>query len=149
MTDTPKHSVSVAGIIVDDQDRVLVIQRRDNGHWEPPGGVLELDETPEQGVRREVLEETGVHVEVDRLTGVYKNMPRGIIALVFRCHQVYGNPATSTESREVEWVHLAELRERMAPAYVVRVEDAFGPYVEVRTHDGVAVLDGEMAHRSL
>jgi len=44
MTDTPEHSVSVAGVVVDDQDRVLVIRRRDNGHWEPPGGVLELDE---------------------------------------------------------------------------------------------------------
>ena len=49
MADTPKHSVSVAGIVVDDQDRVLVIQRRDNGHWEPPGGVLELDEAPADG----------------------------------------------------------------------------------------------------
>jgi hypothetical protein len=34
MTDTPKHSVSVAGIVVDDDGRVLVIQRRDNSHWE-------------------------------------------------------------------------------------------------------------------
>ena len=40
----PKHSVSVAGIVVDDHGRVLVIRRDDNGRWEPPGGVLELDE---------------------------------------------------------------------------------------------------------
>src|SRR5690606_35518597 len=33
------HSVSVAGVIVDDSDRALLIQRRDNGQWEPPGGV--------------------------------------------------------------------------------------------------------------
>lgn len=43
--DTPKHSVSVAAVITDDQGRALLIQRRDNGHWEPPGGVLELGET--------------------------------------------------------------------------------------------------------
>ena len=41
-----------------DDGRVLVIRRRDNGRWEPPGGVLELDETFEAGVRREVHEET-------------------------------------------------------------------------------------------
>ena len=38
MADTPKHSVSVAGIVVNDAGQVLVIQRRDNGHWEAPGG---------------------------------------------------------------------------------------------------------------
>ncbi|WP_318836473.1 NUDIX domain-containing protein [Actinomadura rudentiformis] len=39
-----RHSVSVAGVIVDDQGRVLLIQRRDNVHWKAPGGVLEQDE---------------------------------------------------------------------------------------------------------
>ena len=94
MVDTPKHSVSVAGIVVRDDGRILAIQRRDNQHWEPPGGVLELDETFEEGVRREVREETGVDVEVERLTGVYKNMPRCIVALVFRCHTALQLPQT-------------------------------------------------------
>lgn len=84
-TSTPLHSVSVAGVVVREDGRLLAIRRADNGTWELPGGVLELDETPETGVRREVLEETGIHVEVDELTGVYKNTTRGIVALVFRC----------------------------------------------------------------
>ena len=42
-------------------------QRRDNGHWEPPGGVLELDESILDGARREVREETGLHIEPERL----------------------------------------------------------------------------------
>ena len=53
MTDTPRHSVNVAGIVVNNADQVLVVKRRDNGHWEPPGGVLELNEQFEEGVRRE------------------------------------------------------------------------------------------------
>ncbi|WP_420845780.1 NUDIX hydrolase, partial [Mycobacterium timonense] len=36
---TPKHSVRVAGIVVRGDDRILVIRRDDNGHWEAPGGV--------------------------------------------------------------------------------------------------------------
>lgn len=92
MADTPKHSVSVAGIVVRDDGRILAIQRRDNKHWEPPGGVLELEETFEAGVRREVREETGVDVEVERLTGVYKNLSRGIVAFVFRCHPLATPP---------------------------------------------------------
>ena len=60
---TPRHSVSVAAVVLDDAGRALVIQRRDNGAWQLPGGVLELDEPIEAGVRREVLEETGLEVE--------------------------------------------------------------------------------------
>ncbi|MDN5851359.1 MAG: NUDIX hydrolase [Actinomycetia bacterium] len=140
MSGTPKHSVSVAGIVVRDDGRVLAVQRRDNAHWEPPGGVLELDETFEAGVRREVAEETGVDVEVERLTGAYKNLPRGIVALVFRCHPVAGQPAPTDESRKVEWIEPAEVRDRMTPAYAVRVLDALGGRAASRTHDGVELI---------
>ena len=42
MSPAPLHSVSVAAAVIDDHGRALAIRRRDNGHWEPPGGVLEL-----------------------------------------------------------------------------------------------------------
>jgi 8-oxo-dGTP pyrophosphatase MutT (NUDIX family) len=58
-----RHSVSVAGVIVDDSGRALLSRRRDNQSWEPPGGVLELAESIEDGLRREVREETGLEVE--------------------------------------------------------------------------------------
>lgn len=137
MTDTPKHSVSVAGIVIDDHDRVLVIRRRDNNHWEPPGGVLELNETFEQGVRREILEETGVTVTVDRLTGVYKNMNRGIVALVFRCHADNRPREATSEAAEIRWMNRDEIPQAMDPAYAVRVLDAFTPHSQTRAHDGV------------
>ncbi len=85
VNETPRHSVSVAAAIFDDSgEKVLLIKRRDNGNWEPPGGVLELDETIEDGLRREVREETGAEIEVGPLTGVYKNMTGGIVALRLR-----------------------------------------------------------------
>jgi ADP-ribose pyrophosphatase YjhB (NUDIX family) len=37
----------------------------------PPGGVLELAETLSEGVAREVLEETGIKVQAEQLSGVY------------------------------------------------------------------------------
>src|SRR2546430_1771571 len=102
MSQTPRHSVSVAAVVTDDNDRVLVIQRRDNGAWQLPGGVLELDESPDAGVRREVREETGIDVAPQRLTGVYKNMALGVVALVFRAHIVSGTPTPTEESAAVE-----------------------------------------------
>jgi ADP-ribose pyrophosphatase YjhB (NUDIX family) len=102
------YSVSVSGVVVDDEGRVLVIQRRDNGRWEPPGGVLEAGETIEDGVVREVREETGVEVEVQHLTGVYQNLPRQVIALVFRCRPAGEAVAPETaESSQVRWVDLS------------------------------------------
>ncbi|MEU4065394.1 NUDIX domain-containing protein [Streptomyces wedmorensis] len=128
----PLHSVSVVGAVVREDGR-----RADNGMWELPGGVLELTEAPEAGVVREVLEETGIHVEVDELTGVYKNTTRGIVALVFRCKPVGGTERTSEESTAVDWLTSAEVEERMAEVYAIRLLDALdGNGPRVRNHDG-------------
>lgn len=136
-TDGPRHSVSVSAVIVDGQGRVLAIRRRDNGHWEPPGGVLELDEPILDGLVREVAEETGLTIEPERLTGVYKNMVRGIVALVFRCRIVEGDIVSSPEATEAAWLSLAEAREVMSEAYSSRVVDALaGASPAIRTHDG-------------
>lgn len=140
--ETPKHSVSVAAAVVRDDGRVLAIQRRDNAHWEPPGGVLELDETIEDGLRREVREETGIEVEVERLAGVYKNMELGVVALVFRCRPSVGEPASTREAASVAWLDRDEVSERMDPAYAVRLIDAVDApdAPAIRSHDGVELL---------
>src|SRR6266568_7854342 len=120
----PRHSVSVAAVIVNDVGQVLAVQRRDNSHWEPPGGVLELDEGIEDGLRREVREETGLDVAIEALTGAYKNLPRGIVALVFRCRTIGGQMTTSPETAQVKWLTLSEVRDAMDDAYAVRILDA-------------------------
>ncbi len=142
MANTPKHSVSVAGVVVRDDDRVLVIRRDDNGHWEAPGGVLELNESFEDGVRREVLEETGLNVTVERLTGVYKNLAHGIVALVYRCSPADGEVCPTAEAREVRWMTREEVQSAMNPAFAVRVLDAFGEGAHSRAHDGVSLVSG-------
>ncbi|MEU1122818.1 NUDIX domain-containing protein [Streptomyces sp. NPDC005899] len=138
-----QHSVSVAGVVVREDGRVLVIRRADNGAWEAPGGVLELDERPEDGARREVLEETGIKVDAVRLTGVYKNMARGVVALVFLCRPVGGQERTSDESTAVRWFDRGEVEAHMVEAYAVRVLDALDSQTPpVRAHDGRRVLGG-------
>ena len=102
----------------------LLIQRRDNQRWEPPGGVLELGETIPDGLRREVREETGLDVEPVALTGVYKNMTRAIVALVFRCKITGGELASSDEVAAFRWATAAEVAELADEAYAVRVLDA-------------------------
>ena len=123
-TQPARHSVSVSGVIPDDHGRVLLIRRRDNQHWEPPGGVLELDETIHDGLRREIREETGLDIEPDALTGVYKNMPRGIIALVFRCKITGGHLTANDEVTAFRWADEADIRQLTSEAYAVRLLDA-------------------------
>ncbi|SNR81724.1 NUDIX domain-containing protein [Actinacidiphila glaucinigra] len=117
--------------------RGLAIRSADNGTWELPRGVLELDEAPEDGVKREAWEETGVHIEVDQLTGVYKNTTRGIVALVFRCKPSGGTERTSEESTAVDWLMPEEVAERMSEVFAVRLLDALDANApHVRSHDG-------------
>nr|WTB31309.1 NUDIX domain-containing protein [Streptomyces sp. NBC_00830] len=125
------------GAVVREDGRLLAIRLVDNGTWELPGGVLELDENPEDDVSREVCEESGIHVEVDELTGVYKNTSRGIVALVFRYKPSGGAERTSDESTEVDWLTPEEVTERMSEVFAVRLFDALDAEATyVRSHDG-------------
>ena len=140
-TVTGLHSVSVAGVITDD-GRALLIRRLDTLHWEPPGGVLELDEPIENGLRREVREETGLMIEPVTLTGVYKNMARGIVALVFRCNVISGHPTVNDEVSEFRWAKPEEVIAMADEAFAIRVLDALAdrPAPAVRHHDGVHII---------
>jgi ADP-ribose pyrophosphatase YjhB (NUDIX family) len=137
-----RHSVSVAGVVIDAEGRALVIQRRDNAHWEPPGGILERDETITDGLLREVREETGLIVEPVALTGVYKNMSRGIIALVFRCRPVGGTLTENPEVAGFRWVLESEVSAIMSEAYAMRILDAYrhNAVPSIRDHDGVKLV---------
>jgi 8-oxo-dGTP diphosphatase len=138
-----KHRVCVSGVIVDDQGRVLLAQRADNGHWEPPGGGLEPGETIAAGLRREVREETGLEVRPVKLTGVYKNMTEGVVTLEFRCEMTGGELRTSDETTAFRWATQGELRSLMSEVFTVRVLDALdatGPGSAVRHHDGAQIL---------
>jgi 8-oxo-dGTP diphosphatase len=137
------HSVSVAGVIVDDRGRALLIQRRDNGQWEPPGGALEPGETIPDALQREVLEETGIKIATPAtLTGVYKNMSGLIVSLVFRCEAVDGAPTTGEETYALRWATREEVSELSDEAYAVRVLDALDTASPpaVRAHDGVKLV---------
>ena len=104
-----------------------------------PGAFWKLDQTIGEGLVREVLEETGLTVELEALTGVYKNMRCGIVALVFRCRVVDGQVGVSAEAAKVAWLSAEEVAERMA--YAMRLLGALRPGPPaVRAHDGLVLL---------
>lgn len=111
----PANSIVVAStaFVLDDESRVLLISRSDNGKWALPGGGQEPGETVAGSAVRETLEETGLQIEVTGLVGIYSN-PRHVIAytdgevrqqfsICFRGRVVGGRLQTSEESPRVDW----------------------------------------------
>jgi 8-oxo-dGTP pyrophosphatase MutT (NUDIX family) len=107
--------VAVAALVRDAEGRVLMIRRSDNGRWALPGGAQDIGETTREAAVREVLEETGISIEITGISGIYSD-PRHVIAyddgevrqefsIVFRGRPVDDAAArTSEESTEVAWV---------------------------------------------
>src|SRR5262249_23478316 len=86
------------GTVTDDMSRVLLVHRRDIDVWETPGGVVEGGEAPWAAVVREVHEETGLTVAVERLVGVYW-CPRGRhLVFQFLCRPTAGVASPSDEA---------------------------------------------------
>ncbi len=111
----PVHFVSAAGVVYRDDGRVLLIRSERRG-WEYPGGLVEQGEAILDGLKREILEESGIVAEPEAVTGVYQNLAlkKGFgplegmtlpttVNLVFRCRYVSGDATVSEESLEVGW----------------------------------------------
>jgi len=110
---------AVPAVVTDHEGRLLPQRRTDNQLWSVPGGAVELGESVLGALHREVLEETGLEVEVERLIGVYSN-PDYVVAyddgevrqqfsLAFACHVAGGSIQTSSETLDVQWFPPADL----------------------------------------
>src|SRR4051812_29790229 len=90
----------VCGLVFNDAGEVLLAKRSDNGRWSVIGGIIDPGEEPAAACKREVLEETGVEVAIERISGVYMSpvvpYPNGHVAQyvipAFRCRIIDGEP---------------------------------------------------------
>ncbi|MEZ2389816.1 NUDIX domain-containing protein [bacterium RCC_150] len=102
----------VRGVVFDEKDRVLLCQRADTGRWTLITGILEPGEHPAPGLIREILEETGVFAETERIlaVGVIGPVvyPSGDVCdfldIAFKCRYVSGEARVNDdESIAVGW----------------------------------------------
>ena len=110
----PMHIVAVAGLVTNPAGQVLLLRspRRD---WEFPGGQVEEGETLIDALGREILEETGITASVKTLVGLYSNLRKPSILIAdFLCDYVSGEPCTSEESPQVEWVDQIDVLARIS-----------------------------------
>ena len=118
--------VGIGGVIID-RGRALLIRRGSEplrGEWSIPGGTLELGETLEQGVARELLEETGITVRVLDLIEVFDRIyaedgsiaaqvqkkPRFHYVIVdYLCERLGGEPRAGSDVTDVAFAGEGEL----------------------------------------
>jgi 8-oxo-dGTP diphosphatase len=116
----PDSPLVGVGSIIIEANRVLLVKRGHPplaGEWSIPGGVLEVGETLREAAVREVLEETGLHVEPADLLGVYDRVLRDAdertiyhyVLIDFLCRRISGEALASGDAAEARWFHRDEL----------------------------------------
>ena len=105
-------------------DELLLVKRRDNGAWTPITGIVDPGEEPAVTAAREALEETGVHIRVDRLASTragervtYANGDHAVyLDLTFACTWLSGEAhVADDESTDVRWWPIDDLPPMPAP----------------------------------
>lgn len=133
--------------VIVDAGRVLLSVRADLRGWELPGGNPEPGESDEDCLRREVREETGLDVAVERHVGDYARtgfLPH--VARVYRCGMLAGELGPSSETPRVRWFRVDEIPATLLPWYREPLADALADATEPvqrRERQGIrAVLAG-------
>jgi ADP-ribose pyrophosphatase YjhB (NUDIX family) len=131
--------VGIAAIVLHEH-KILLIRRGQEplkGHWSLPGGALELGETLEQGVQREIFEETGLDVEPIEIIATFDRIHRDeqdkvryhYVLIDFLCAVKGGTLASASDADEARWVEHSELNSHsiyaLEPFTVTVIEKAW------------------------
>lgn len=112
------------GIIFDKKKRILLCHRRDMDLWNLPGGGLKKKESPWEGVKREVKEETGLNVEIIRISNIYFKPKEKEIVFCFICKIKNGKTRLNKEADEIKYFEFKKLPKNTARSHIQRIKDA-------------------------
>lgn len=120
-------TVGVFASIIDFHGRILCVKQHAGARkWTLPGGRMESGETPIEALIREVREETGYHIEVGDLIGVYSTPAKDDVVLSFVARIVGRSPwQPNNEIAEIGFFERDELPQPMRQRTHERIADAF------------------------
>ena len=113
--DYPERPIIGIGAVIVSGHRALLVRRNTEplrGEWSVPGGMLELGETLHDGVRREVLEETGLTVEPGEVLDVFDSIftdaagrtQYHYVLIDYLCRVISGEARPASDVSDVRWV---------------------------------------------
>jgi 8-oxo-dGTP diphosphatase len=103
----PKHIISAAAVVLNEDNKILLLRGPRRG-WEMPGGQVEEGESLSAAAIRETKEETGIDIEVIRFCGIFQNVKGSICNTLFLGRPIGGEFRTSNESLEIGYFSLEE-----------------------------------------
>ena len=130
---TPK--LDIRAVVLNDQEEVLLVREKEDGLWTPPGGWVDVGESPSEAVEREVKEEAGYEVRAVRLLALWDRdkhphppLPFHVYKIYFQCELLGGSPLTeSTETAGVGFFATSALPElslgRVTPRQIERLAE--------------------------
>src|ERR1700680_1517872 len=140
----PTRPVVGVGAVVVDGDRLLLVKRGHpplKGEWSLPGGTVELGETLEAALAREVLEETGLEVSVGPVVEVFDRVdhaPDGrieyhFVIVDYACTVRGGLVECGSDAEDARWVPMREL-----PAYrlTAKASEVIGKALDITSRRG-------------
>jgi predicted acetyltransferase/8-oxo-dGTP pyrophosphatase MutT (NUDIX family) len=122
----PPFTIGAFAIIFNDSGNVLLCHRRDMDIWNLPGGGVESGELPTEAVIREVKEETGLEVVIERLVGVYGKVDKDEFIFSFACRVISSQHSMTDESDAFHYFAMDDLPPNTPPKQVERIHDAIG-----------------------
>jgi ADP-ribose pyrophosphatase YjhB (NUDIX family) len=132
-----RFAAAVAGVLIDNTGRVLLIREREGeGEYGLPGGIVPDYESPDEAVVREILLQTDVTARVQHLVGLrYRaEEQRSLLLLVYRCAFVRGS------ARLTAYGELAEVNWFRARALPDPLSSSAGPAIEAALAGGRGVI---------
>jgi 8-oxo-dGTP diphosphatase len=123
-------TIGAFAIIFNEQGWVLLCHRRDLDVWNLPGGGVESGEMPTDAVIREVMEETGLEVEIERLVGVYGKINKDELDFSFVCYTISGNLLITDQASECKYFEVNNLPNNTIPKHVERIHDSVNPSLQ-------------------
>lgn len=97
-----------ATVVIEKESMVLMVRRLTQpglGLWSLPGGYVDRGEVVENGAAREVLEETGLHVDITRLIGLFSEQGHPVVLAAFHGRAKEGEPKAGPEVSELGFFH--------------------------------------------
>ncbi len=135
----PEKPLVGVGVLIQDDDRYLLIKRAaepDAGLWSVPGGMVELGERAVEAAKREVMEETGLDVEIVEVLGVVDKIVEGdgdrikfhFVIVDYLAHPVGGSLEASSDALDARWVKAADFRDYEMSLTLVELLKRIGLY---------------------
>ncbi len=126
-------SVGVFAVVRNKNNEILCVKLNyGSGNWTLPGGHLDQNESPIEGVEREILEETGYTAKAENLVGIYSAPEKDDLVLLFRANiKKEGSFIPNEEIERVAFFSLENLPEQMHPWNRKRIFDAFSETVSL------------------